>query len=119
MIDRDPEKNFEELWTTFHNRYPFFDIRGVNWQGQYDLYRPRVSPATTDDELFEVLCLMLEPLNDGHVNLSAKIDGSKRRYKPERTPRFWQEFAGPDVDRLFETTAKTLSANGFGIPTET
>ena len=29
---RDPEKNFEALWNTFHNRYPFFDVRNVDWK---------------------------------------------------------------------------------------
>ena len=32
MIIRDPEKNFEELWETFHHRYPFFELRKVDWR---------------------------------------------------------------------------------------
>ena len=32
MIIRDPEKLFDELWETFNNRYPFFKLRGVDWQ---------------------------------------------------------------------------------------
>jgi hypothetical protein len=43
MIVRDPEKNFEALWQTFHNRYPFFALRNVDWQKQYDTYRLRVT----------------------------------------------------------------------------
>ena len=35
MIIRDPEKNFEVLWKTFHNRYPFFELRNVDWNKQY------------------------------------------------------------------------------------
>ena len=38
MANRDPEKNFEELWTTFYNRYPFFKLRKVDWQKQYDTF---------------------------------------------------------------------------------
>ena len=37
MIIRDPEKNFEELWETFHHRYPFFELRKVDWRKQYDI----------------------------------------------------------------------------------
>ena len=114
MIDRDPEKNFEELWTTFYKRYPFFDIKNVDWQKLYDLYRPQVTPTTTEDELFDTLCRMLTPLNDGHVNLIAKLDGKKKHFRPEVKPRFWQEFGDGEIDRLFETTGKTLAANGFG-----
>ena len=31
MTIRDPETNFEELWKTFHHRYPFFALRNVDW----------------------------------------------------------------------------------------
>jgi len=119
MIDRDPEKNFEELWQTFCDRYPFFEIRNVDWAEQYDRYRPAVTEETSDDELFDIFCQMLDPMNDGHVNLSANVSGKRRRFSPEKKPRFWQEFTGKEIDKLFETTGKTLVANGFGYPTQT
>ena len=68
MTVRDPEKNFESLWKTFHNRYPFFELRNVDWQKQYDTYRPKVTSKTSDDELFDVFRRMLDPLDDGHVD---------------------------------------------------
>lgn len=117
-VDHDPEKNFEELWQTFHNRYPFFEIRNVDWQEQYERYRPKVNAATSEDELFDIICRMLDPLNDGHVNLTA--GGSKKRhYSPEKKPRFWQEFTSEEIGQLFETTGISLVANGFGPPTKT
>lgn len=121
MIIRDPEKNFEELWNTFHNRYPFFEVRGVDWEKQYETYRPKVTAETSDDELFNILCRMLEPLNDGHVRLIAKVgaDGKEREFTPEKKPRFWQEFTEREIKQLFETTAKTLVASGFSPPEKT
>ena len=53
---------------------------------------PMVTAETSDEELFDIFCRMLEPLNDGHVNLTANFDGKKRHFSPEKTPRFWQEF---------------------------
>ena len=73
MIVRDPEKNFEELWETFHNSYPFFELRNVDWKKQYVTYRPKVTGETSDNELFDIFCQMLEPLDDGHVELDARI----------------------------------------------
>jgi carboxyl-terminal processing protease len=119
MIIRNPEKNFEELWKTFHNRYPFFELRNVDWKKQYDTYRPRVTKETSDDELFDIFCQMLAPLNDGHVELIAKASGDKRYFNPEKKPRFWQEFTSREIKQLFKTTEKTLVANGFGRPKET
>jgi carboxyl-terminal processing protease len=121
MIIRNPEKNFKELWRTFHNRYPFFKLRNVNWKEQYNTYRPKVTRETSDDELFDIFCKMLAPLHDGHVELIAKAIGNrkKRYFNPEKKPRFWQEFTSGEIERIFKTTEKTLVANGFGPPTET
>jgi len=121
MNTRDPEKNFEALWKTFHNRYPFFKLRKVDWNRQYDTYRPKVTRDTSDDELFDIFCRMLDPLDDGHVELKAKARGDwkKRYFNPEPKPRFWQEFTKPQIKQLFKTTEKTLVANGFGRPKET
>ncbi|MGA7310143.1 MAG: S41 family peptidase, partial [Pseudolabrys sp.] len=121
MIIRNPEKNFEALWKTFHNRYPFFELRNVDWKKQYDTYRPKVTRETSDDALFDIFCQMLAPLHDGHVELIAKASGDrkKRSFTPEKRPRFWQEFTSREIKQLFKTTEKTLVANGFGRPTET
>jgi hypothetical protein len=121
MIIRDPEKNFEELWETFHNRYPFFELRNVDWKKQYDTYRPRVTSKTSDDELFDIFCQMLDPLDDGHVELNAKAKGGgkKRSFTAEKKPRFHREFPDRQIKDLFKTTGKTLVANGFGRPEET
>lgn len=118
IVNRDPEKNFESLWRTFHRRYPFFELRGVDWKRQYEIHRPRVTNQTTDKELFDILCEMLSPLNDGHVELRAKLTGeSKRRlFCPETKPRFWREFTNRQINQLFKITRKTLAATGFQKP---
>jgi carboxyl-terminal processing protease len=119
MIIRDPEKNFEELWRTFYKRYPFFELRNVDWKKQYEVYRPEITKGTSDDQLFDIFCEMLDPLDDGHVKLTTKINGEKRFFTPEKPPRFWQEFSDSEIKQLFKTTAKTLVANGFGHPAKT
>ena len=121
MIIRDPEKNFEELWETFHHRYPFFELRKVDWRKQYDIHRSKITSKTSADELFDIFCQMLDPLDDGHVELKTKEgDKLKKRYfTAEKKPRFYQEFTEPQIRELFKTTEKTLLANGFGRLAET
>ena len=121
MLNRDPEKNFEEFWKTFYNRYPFFELRNVDWKKQHETYRPRVTSQTCDEELFDIFCQMLAPLNDGHVSLIAQTSGKrKRRFTPEKKPRFWREFTSQQrIKQLFETTEKTLVAIGFCPPMQT
>ena len=116
MPNRDPQKNFEALWRTFHRRYPFFELRNVDWQQQYAEYRSKVTDATSDKELFEVFCAMLAPLDDGHVEIEARLgrSKSKRHFTAEKTPRFHREFSDKQIKRLFKTTEATLSLSGFG-----
>lgn len=113
----EPEFLFKELWRTFHHRYPFFELRGVDWARQYEKFRPAVTKSTSEDELFGILCQMLDPLNDGHVELMipATKNRKKRRFNPEPKPRFWKEFSSPgEIKKLFKTTEKSLAENGFG-----
>jgi carboxyl-terminal processing protease len=117
----DAVKIFEELWQTFSDRYPFFELRNVDWDKQHDIYRPMVTKLTTEDGLFDIFCEMLAPLNDGHVELIAKARGNRKRryFNPESKPRFWQQFTKQERKQLFETTEKTLVVNGFNRPQET
>ena len=112
-ITEDPEANFEELWQTFHKRYAFFELRGVDWKKQYETFRPKVIKTTTDKELFGIICEMLAPLKDGHVNLKAR-SGHKGKYNPEDEPHFYREFPSEQlVQELFQLTNKNLRGNGF------
>lgn len=65
----EPKKIFEELWRTFDREYALFECKGVDWDGLYDVYEPRVRPAMSDAELFDLLGDLLERLNDNHVEL--------------------------------------------------
>lgn len=121
MGNRDPEKNFEELWNTFNERYPFFELRNVDWKKQYDIFRPKVTSNTSDEELFDIFCQMLDPLNDGHVELEGRVGRNQKNrfYTAEKKTRFCEEFSDQQIELLFETTEKTLLANGFGRPEKT
>lgn len=66
----NPEALFEELWSTFDTDYAPFEERGVDWQEQYDLYRPQVDASTSEEELAEIFRQMLRSLDDGHVSLT-------------------------------------------------
>jgi len=67
----DPEAIFEDMWTTFYEEYAPFEERNVDWEAQYESFRPMIDDGTTDDELFDILSQMLATLDDGHVSLTA------------------------------------------------
>ncbi len=66
-----PEKNFEHLWQTYDRNYALFGAKHIDWDALYKLYRPRVTPQTTDDELFDIFSSLLGHLNDNHVRLQS------------------------------------------------
>lgn len=69
----DRETIFNQVWNDFDRSYPAFEIRKINWDSVYDVYYPRATAATTDDELFKVIESMLLTLKDGHVNLMSPV----------------------------------------------
>jgi C-terminal processing protease CtpA/Prc len=68
--ENNPEALFEDLWSTFNTGYANFEERGVDWQEQYNIYRPQVTQSTAEEELYSVFKQMLSSLNDGHVSLT-------------------------------------------------
>jgi len=72
---RDPVLNFEHVWRALDRNYAQFEVKHVDWDALYRVYRPQVTPATTDAELWDILLAMLGHLNDEHVCLA---DGGRR-----------------------------------------
>lgn len=62
---------FEQFWHTFNDYYAFFNKRNINWQQQYDKYKPQIKDTMTDDELFSILSQALAPINDPHISLTS------------------------------------------------
>lgn len=76
-IENTPIENFEYLWREVNDKYSFFDVKRVNWDSIYNVYRPRVNNNISDDELFIIMGSMLNELKDGHVNLISPFNVSR------------------------------------------
>ena len=70
---RSPELNFETLWKGFDENYSFFEIKNINWDSVYAVYRPQVNSSTTDIQLFNIFKSILSIFKDGHVNLFTPV----------------------------------------------
>jgi C-terminal processing protease CtpA/Prc len=68
---------FEHLWTDIHNRYAYFEFKGVDWLAIREKYQGKIHEEITNDALFDVLAEMLSELEDGHVNLSNPANRSR------------------------------------------
>jgi len=67
--ENQPAENFDLIWQSFDRHYSFFELKNIDWDSTYAVYRPLVTPAISDEELLVVLGDMLLSLEDGHVNL--------------------------------------------------
>jgi hypothetical protein len=87
-----PLSNFDILWTTFDEHYPFFQLRGVDWKAARNRFRPQISPTTSKSELFRTLRTMLTPLHDGHTSLQGKGFFGFTGSRPDPHPRKESDF---------------------------
>ena len=77
-VPNDPVSVFDYLWNKVDQQYAFFDVKGVDWDSVYQVYRPKVNDGDMHvDSLFKVCADMLNTLQDGHTNLISKFDVSR------------------------------------------
>lgn len=65
---------FDSLWKDFDETYALFEIRNVNWEENYKIYKPKADSCTTDQDFFQVLSDMLYTLKDAHVYIKTPFD---------------------------------------------
>ncbi|MDP2042483.1 MAG: S41 family peptidase [Algoriphagus sp.] len=80
MFIEEPGKSpiaiFENFWQTFKDDYGLFEERNIDWDANYETYRPQVNNNTSDAELYTILTEMIAPFEDGHVALMAMPHGA-------------------------------------------
>jgi hypothetical protein len=82
-----PMTDYEVFWETFAEHYPFFALRKMDWLAVDKKFRPQVTPATKQEELFRILSDMIDPLHDAHTFLNAKsIQQRFHGYRPAADP---------------------------------
>lgn len=65
----DPVSNFNSLWNEFDAKYGLFQVKGIDWDSVYSVYRPLINEQSSDQDLYDVLTDMIAILNDNHVAL--------------------------------------------------
>lgn len=70
--------NFEVFWNDFDQHYSLFTVRNTDWDQLYEVYRPQVNDAISDDELWDILSNLIEHLDDSHTVL---YDGNGTSYR--------------------------------------
>lgn len=84
FFDEEPRNdyltNFEVFWREFDRNYSFFEVKNIDWDSIYHIYRPQAEQAENEVELFFVLSQMALALEDGHVNVASPYGVSSYNY---------------------------------------
>lgn len=72
----DSYANFDVLAETVGSRYCFFADKNIDWDKLCSEYRAKITPETTQIELFFIMSDLLDNLKDGHVNLISSFNTS-------------------------------------------
>jgi C-terminal processing protease CtpA/Prc len=62
--------NFDRLWRAVRDNYPYFDLKGVDWDAARARYQPQVDTCASDIEYRDIVASMLAELNDGHTDIA-------------------------------------------------
>ncbi|PKO06743.1 MAG: hypothetical protein CVU41_05250 [Chloroflexi bacterium HGW-Chloroflexi-3] len=69
IIGNNYEKSFTKLWQAMDKAYPYFELKGVDWDQTYEMYHPLVQDAANDQEYYLVIAHMLGELEDAHTDV--------------------------------------------------
>ena len=72
-LSQDRLANFDRLVQGMEAAYPYFDLKGVDWDDLVSGYRPRIAEAERDEAYFAALEEMLAELNDGHTGVTPPV----------------------------------------------
>lgn len=104
----DPRLNFEYFAAVMGEHYAFFDLYGVDWDARVRAQRAQVNENTEPAALFAIFSQMLNGLADGHLSLSAAIDGELRHFRPSHS-----RVLRPALDRAFAAQSAISDGRSF------
>ncbi|MEM6806504.1 MAG: S41 family peptidase [Bacteroidota bacterium] len=106
----DPVGNFEALWSEFDQRYANFELKNIDWYEVYKKYRPQIHENTSNEQLFDICCSMVQELSDGHVGIEADF----KECGPPYSFQIEDAFAGEEDKRaFFELMEASFHQEGF------
>lgn len=115
--------NFESLWQTFDEKYAVFEQRGVDWDLQYEAFRPLLTENSSDEELYSAISGMLSSLDDGHVSLMAPgraIYSSKEIFRTQEGANLFDlwmlldEYLNNNYERIADQVFYGMHSNDIG-----
>lgn len=94
-------EDFEVAWQTTSERYPYFELKGVDWDALYMEYYPRAE-AAKGDEIYTVLLELFAHLQDGHMYIENHGGRSMIPWVPTRRIKDMDSFNPTVIGTYFD-----------------
>ena len=105
------DKIFLELWEIFDDNYAFFELRGIDWKKEKEIFLG-TNYVENDSMLFEGICSLLKQFDDTHINFES--DSLNLYCNSGKVPDFLKEFPTNESFGLFlEARNNTLKQVGI------
>ena len=102
VADKDYTNDFEFIWSTVDQYYPFLQLKKINWDSIYSVYSPQVKNVN-NSEIRTIFNNLILELKDGHASL---IDENGNTIPPGYLPRRYikdaQSFDFALVEQFFD-----------------
>jgi len=112
----DPQAVFGHLWQDVHDRYSYFEEKGIHWDSLGQIYRQQLHPGMRREDLFDLLAELLFHLEDGHVNLLSDFDRSRNwewylNFPPNYDPHLVEtHYLGKDYRIIGPTRSQVIDS---------
>ena len=113
--DNNPESNFDLFWNDLDAHYGLFTVKSTNWDSLYQVYRPLVTSQTTNDELFDILSEMIEPLNDSHTSITNTLNQDTYTSGATLNTKAVSEFSRKLIESKYVSNFQRIGNSPIGI----
>jgi len=103
-------EDFEAAWARVNNIYPYLELKKINWDSIYNVYKPRAEQSK-GDEIYMVLIELLGELKDMHIHVKTEGGELIQTYQSPRWLRDKNAYDPVVVSNYFD---KELRITGEG-----
>ena len=103
-------EDFEAAWVRVNTVYPYLDLKEINWDSIYYVYKPRAEQSK-GDEFYTVLLDMMGELQDMHVHIKTEGGQLIQTYQSPRWVKDKDAYDPVIVSNYFD---KKLRVTGEG-----
>ena len=110
---------FDFLWQTFDQKYPYFIYKNIDWDALKATYRPKAIQATSQDQFIEVMVQMLSNLHDMHLHFVNPEGQYIYTYAPTAFVNFdstvWQQYLQAQGTSVHQVDSWVTTAELDGV----